>query len=704
MTMTAMIMLNNNSQQNHYQQHHPYHQHFDSIFCLCDRDVPREIFHLILSFIEPYPYYVMLRSICWHWCLELERHIFPHIHCLNLVDDGRPRFYVRTTTTTTSMCSMEMEEEDDDDDDDDDYENDDENDIDSDSDSDNDNCMNEDYHAQLPPSPLSGLVQYRPVVRASRMSENSTFIYNCLTRCFTNVRHMKLNLSDWQERQHFTAGSPQSAIRSLLHGLMQLETVDIIGSRQWYLDQYLLMDIAASLPQTVRTLNMIGLELSQGAVRELPRLSKRGRAFLSSRLALDGDEPNISVDIQTLNMMFIVMKEDVYSNSNQLHFGDLRRHFRRFTISVMDQPTAATYNRKDRATIARTDDYITYMSKTEGIVLAHMNTTLTVPTSSTIETIMEIVLGEHSQFEPLLDLMHTEEHPPFPPIFQLSSYTPVDLRLINHKIDLLFQYLDNLKTWSADLGFEVDRMTQIDGTSQTILHQLISQCSNTHHFSILRRFVEEYRPNLTVDGTPNCVAHAISSKERKMGTPTREIIEFLLELNPELVVLGDANGIIRGNQRAIPLIQTALSRGIFEGVTRISHLIQAGASLENSDANGNNVIHVAAEIKDIQCFNYLVSICPEHLFTMKNAKNETPFEKILVKFWGTDSMKVKMLRTVYDLPYFNESRRFQDYETSHGNLLATAITLNATPHLIRWLTDHGLRIESSNGEGVEVKT
>ncbi len=58
--------------------------------------VPRDIFHWIMSFIDPFPYYYfMLRSVCSQWLYEFQEQVYDQVRYLNLLDDGSPKYYFR---------------------------------------------------------------------------------------------------------------------------------------------------------------------------------------------------------------------------------------------------------------------------------------------------------------------------------------------------------------------------------------------------------------------------------------------------------------------------------------------------------------------------------------------------------------------------------------------------------------------------------
>jgi len=209
-------------------------------FMIAGQPIPRDIFHSVMSFIPAFPYYFMLRSVCSQWLYEFQEQIYDNVKSLDLVDDGRPKFYMRDNQ----------------------------------------------------------LVQFKPIGATGKgcrlntsdpMNEyyNRSPVFKFLGNVFSNVTHLRIGWASFYSR-HYSS----SCIPTLLPLLKQLETVDILGVRQNYYRRPVwgsentvtdaeVVAIARSLPTSVKNLNFIGVGLPHSeSLSCLKYFSEKGRESL----------------------------------------------------------------------------------------------------------------------------------------------------------------------------------------------------------------------------------------------------------------------------------------------------------------------------------------------------------------------------------------------------------------------------------------
>ena len=354
-------------------------------FMMDNKPISRDIFHLIMSFVPAFPYYFVLRSVCSQWLYEFQEQVYDNVTFLNLVDDGRPKYYMRDDNQ---------------------------------------------------------IVQYKPIGgtgKRQRMTEES-FGYFCrdpifdfLGHVFSNVKHLKLGFGSFLSKGDFL-----SCVKCLLPKLTQLETLDILGTKQVYRNsRWKSWDvfedfhiIALSLPSSTKNLNIIGMPLSSPASKHLSVFSRKGRENLTVPYAWFPIQiDSIKVDIQSLTLSHLFF---THGPSNA-YWQELKESFSHFEVSIVGD--ARHTSLESFPQVVSYGDYVKFMSTKEGIVLSHMDKQARVVTESTVEEEIDAIVREYSSFHHLLGLPQSNH------IYQLSAYVKPASKFVLENVNVVSHVL-----------------------------------------------------------------------------------------------------------------------------------------------------------------------------------------------------------------------------------------------------------------------
>jgi len=495
--------------------------------------------------------------------------------------------------------------------------------------------------------------------------------------------------------------------------------VDILGVRQNYYRRPVwgsentvtdaeVMTIARSLPTSVKNLNFIGVGLPHSeSLSCLKYFSEKGRESLPEPAENYMHSNPIEVNVQNLTLHYSFLSSGytyIHAPPPFYDFTSIQQAYESFAVSVVDE--ASRPSTDSSIPLVSFAAYINYMSKKEGVCLSHMDSRVMKPNEH-IEAIIDSAVREYSYFEPLLNLPEKNN------LYQLAPYTELHPTFIcSLSADALFQALKLLEDpcrMKYDTLMGIDRVfeTKFEGGSpSTYLSQLISTCNNDASFSFLQKIIEEFKPKLTVNGARNYLVDCLLNITG--DTSKMQVAAYLVSKNPDLVVLGNTEGIINNDEKNLPLIQFYLSRPrAIECLEEFKHLIELGASVTNVNQFGDNVLHAACKTLNIDFVSYLLSVCPGDAIYAGNNKNETPIEKVFALdtlyphhclAQNSTEPQVLFLEQATKLPCFNESSSLRDYRTSCGNLLHAA-TMSPRLPTIQWLLEKGFDANSLNEKG-----
>jgi len=430
--------------------------------------------------------------------------------------------------------------------------------------------------------------------------------------------------------------------------------------------------------------------LRMSELEMLKMFSKKGRQSISESLHPSSMvEQNPSVDIQNLSLS--------YSFLDGLNIDDCRSLKEMYSDCEMSVVDSRSHSESSSLPVFSYVDYLNYMSKKEGIVLSVMKDVqrrLMSDTSEIIETVIDIAVQEHSYFQPLLSL------PAVKTGIQIESRTKLDAEfMLRTEKEFLPKMLELLADPSrmkySELVFNIDSTFIYEEKPRTLLSGLISNCYSEQDFNMIKTIIETYKPSLAVNGVNNYL-HETSFSSL---TPVRtELMKYLVCLKPDLISLGDSEGIINDSQKDLPIIQLILSRWYpaIECLEEIKFLVSAGALLTQVDKHGNNILHSTCECMEIELVKYLSLVCPESFMFERNKRNQTPLELLFARPLRA-SLRPQFLNEVVHLPCFKD-QPLKDYKTSCGNLLHAALN---NPHLetIQWFLQNGFDANALNENG-----
>ena len=487
-------------------------------FIIADQPVPRDIFHLIMSFIPAYPFYFMLRSVCSQWLYEFQEQIYGNVTYLSLVDDGRPKYYFR---------------------------------------------KGDDGRDQL--------VQFKPIDatgKACRLSDsgfkirnyNRTPVFEFLANVFPNVKHLRLPFASFLDPSNFN-----NCVKTILPKLTQLETLDVPGTSQAYLKRHYWRHessmneltfevIARSLPSSTKNLNFIGsyLNLHYGT-NVLKIFSKKGRLTTTDLNILRSSPfnnwnwmPPITVDIQHFTLPYVCFNS-TYSfyqpDGNWDHIKELYSHFDVSVVGLNNYPPTL------QAPVVSYVDYMKHMSLKEGICLSHMEPFVSQDTDEIMEATIDIAVREYPYFRPLLSLPASEID------VLLSPYTKLDVSLVYNKTSTGLKAVELLtdpdRMKYPELVMGIDSTFYQHTCLSTLLGTLISQCSTEEEVTLIKTIIEDYQASMTVTGVRNYLVELMIS--RPSSAIRTSLMKYLLSIKPDLIVLGDSEGIINNDQKDLPL-------------------------------------------------------------------------------------------------------------------------------------------------------
>ena len=215
--------------------------------------------------------------------------------------------------------------------------------------------------------------------------------------------------------------------------------------------------------------------------------------------------------------------------------------------------------------IVTKEDYIQYMSNTEGIVLSQMNQcTMCGITKKQID----VIVKEYPYFKPLLQYQSKSDST----ISQLSTYSKCEAYTIGNlgfrtKLEVI-DYVTNIDNMLyPELVFDVNSTFGFGGGKRqiTVLHTLLRFCDNDRDFQQVLAFDYRFEPSWSVDGTPNILYFVISQSYPTSPSYRTQLVKNIIDLHPELLTLGDDRGIINGDRKEFLLIHACLSNKVLSG-------------------------------------------------------------------------------------------------------------------------------------------
>ncbi len=359
-------------------------------FTLSNQLVPRDIFHWIMSFIDPFPHYFMLRSVCSQWLYEFQEQVYDQVRYLNLLDDGSQKYYFRSSGNTGSG---------------------------SDSGDGRGDKSNEQKF----------LVQFKPIVAVGRKFQMSKLmsqhfqrssaetmpIYRFLGQVFSNVTHLRLG---W--RCISSAQCLQTCLTTLIPLLKQLETLEILNTKTTYPNHWMwrqshglcaieFIALATLLPPSVHTLKLVGFyQFDENIVPYLKLFSKRGRTnFEESHIVPTEQLRSIEYDVQHLNLEYFFMSNSVMFTLDCKAIKELYPSFDVSAVQLYGQTSSHIPS-------FSMNQYIEYMSKKQGVMLKHMDNFVACDQieENTMEMFIDTAVREYEQLKPLIDLPGNKEH------------------------------------------------------------------------------------------------------------------------------------------------------------------------------------------------------------------------------------------------------------------------------------------------------
>jgi len=437
------------------------------LFVFHDQLIPREILHSIMAFIPAFPFYFMLRSVCRQWLSEFQDHIYAKVEHLNLVDDGKPKYYFRSRD-------------------------------------------NHDEGGQ------ATLVQFKPIGFIGTNNEltfpsyDKTHLFEFLAQSFPNVKHLRLGLGSLYFI-HFT-----QCVKAMLPKLIQLETLVIVGTVDYYSQSEMnaLELIACSLPRSTKNLKFIGVDMHNWyTFRWLKMFSNKGRQSMPQ---INSPTPP-EVDIQCLSLSYLLLHQN-HLNDNA--WDSLKEFYSQCEISAVH---SVSHNRSPSTlpVLVSPVDYLNYMSRREGIVLSRM-INMRRDSPEIMEAVIDIAVREYPYFQPLLS-QSTEEYPTLARL--IAPQTKLDTQfVVTTCTEVLLRTLELLTDPSRmkypELVFNINSSTttlveescsrENRATRSTLLNHLIAQCEKEQElrdklFIVIQTIVETYSPFMDVNDVQSYV-------------------------------------------------------------------------------------------------------------------------------------------------------------------------------------------------------
>ncbi len=634
-------------------------------FTLSNHLVPRDIFHWIMSFIDPFPYYFMLRSVCSQWLYEFQEQVYDQVRYLNLLDDGSPKYYFRGGAGEEQS--------------------------------------------------VQNLVQFKPIgalghkFRLSQLrhrhftrdSAEMKPIYRLLGHTFSNVTHLRLGWRCFRSTE-----CRSMCLTTLIPLLKRLETLEILNTMTAYpnytmersgcLYEPYMIYLAQILPPSVQTLKFIGFDLS--SVRNLSHFllfSERGRLDRQASHILMADEltDSIECDVQHLNLEYSFMSEDAMHMFDE--YKTIKEVYTSFDVSVVVQfrGPAGTISNIPSVSMSQ---YIEYMSKKQGVMLRHMDYFVTCDqiNESAMEMFIDTVVREYEQLKPLVDLPGDKRHVVHLNSLTLPAYS--DFSKVSARLKAFELLTDANRMKYPELTLNINEPCEglHSNIPRTIFSLWTSGCSTDRLFSRIKSLIDDLKPDFAVEGTLNYIVQNFKNVQREYAW---KLAQYALDKRPELISLGNLDGVIEKDTNTIPLLQLVLRECGYALVDEVKSLVESGASLTRLDKDGNNVLHVVCDDLNFDLVSYFLSVCPEGTFTATNHSNRTPLELCFESCYEDEDL-IQFLEQISQLPYFTNECPLSSYKTSHGSLLHTSVAHNCF-EITQWLLNNGFQPDMLNDRG-----